>query len=148
MLHLSKENDIRNAITRFFISKPIFGVNVRVAQQIYVFKVRSCLAISKGIKATICKINNFSFLTSICPNYYCRRLSCAKTVMDKFSFNELTQSSAKFFCISVFKFGSCLASCLTFRPFLTLDPKQLGCLYIKNVNSYIYGAFNAVEIFF
>ena len=31
-----------------------------------------------GIKATICKIENFSIVTSICPKYYCSQLSCAK----------------------------------------------------------------------
>ena len=31
-----------------------------------------------GIKATICKINNFSIVTSICTKYYCTQLSCAK----------------------------------------------------------------------
>ena len=60
MLHLSKENDVRNAYTYFLVSNPIFGVNVRVAEQIYVFKVK--FSISKGIKATICKINNFSIV--------------------------------------------------------------------------------------
>ena len=30
------------------------------------------------IKAIICKINNFSIVTSICPKYYCPQLSCAK----------------------------------------------------------------------
>ena len=24
-----------------------------------------------GIKATICKMNNFSIVTSVCPKYYC-----------------------------------------------------------------------------
>ena len=48
----------------------------------------------------------------------------------KFSFSELkiekvnlvTESSNKVSCISVFNVGGCLASCLTFRPFFTLDP--------------------------
>ena len=48
--------------------------------------------------------------------------------MEKFSCGELktekvkffTQSSTKKFCSSVFNVGGCLASCLTFRPFLTL----------------------------
>ena len=30
------------------------------------------------IKATICKINNFSIVTSIFPKYYCTQLSCVK----------------------------------------------------------------------
>ena len=46
------------------------------------------------------------------------------------SFSELkiervkvfTQSPTKTFCINVFNVGGCLASCLTFRSFLTLDP--------------------------
>ena len=62
-----------------------------------------------------------------------------KTVEGKFSSSELkikkvklfTQSSTKFYCISVFNVGGCLASCLTFRPFLTLNPEQLGCLLKK-----------------
>ena len=48
--------------------------------------------------------------------------------MEKFSFSELkiekvkrfTQSNQNF-CINVFNVGGCLASCLTCRPFLTLD---------------------------
>ena len=32
------------------------------------------------IKATICKINNFSIVISICPKYYCTQLSCAKNM--------------------------------------------------------------------
>ena len=31
-----------------------------------------------GIKVTICKINNFSIVTSICPKYHCTQLSCTK----------------------------------------------------------------------
>ena len=31
-----------------------------------------------GIKATICKANNFSIVTSICRKYYCTEVSCAK----------------------------------------------------------------------
>ena len=57
----------------------------------------------------------------------------------KFSFSEpefekvkfFTQSPTKFFCIGVFNVGGCLASCLPFKLFLTLDPSQLGCLYKK-----------------
>ena len=54
----------------------------------------------------------------------------AKTVVEKLSFSELknekvesfAQSPTKIFCISVFKVGGYLASCLTFRPFLTIGP--------------------------
>ena len=50
--------------------------------------------------------------------------------VEKFSFSELkiekvklfTQSPTKIFYISIFNFGGCVASCLTFRPFLMLDP--------------------------
>ena len=53
-----------------------------------------------------------------------------KAVVEKFSFNELkiekvklfTQVLTKFYCISVFNVGGCLASYLTGRPFLMLDP--------------------------
>ena len=52
-----------------------------------------------------------------------------KTVEKRFSFSELkiekvkffTHSSIKIFCMSVFNVGG-LASSLTFRRFLTLDP--------------------------
>ena len=48
--------------------------------------------------------------------------------MVKFSFSKLeiekvklfTQSSPKIFCVSGFNVGGCLASCLIFKPFLTL----------------------------
>ena len=54
----------------------------------------------------------------------------AKNVVGKFGFSELkieivnffTQSPTKIFCINVFNVGDCLASFLTFRPFLTLHP--------------------------
>ena len=36
-----------------------------------------------------------------------------------------TQSLTKIFCIRVFNVGGCLASCLTFKPFLTLDLQRL-----------------------
>ena len=39
-----------------------------------------------------------------------------------------SQCLTKFCCITVFKVGGCLASCLTFTPFLTLDSSQYGCL--------------------
>ena len=53
-----------------------------------------------------------------------------KTVVEKFSFSKLktekinffTKNSTKIICSSVFNVGGCLASCLIFRPFLTLDP--------------------------
>ena len=123
----------------FHTRTSIFGVNVRVAWQIYIFKVkllRSCLAISKGIKTTTYKINNFSIISSFCPKY-CLQLSSAKNSYEKFSFSKLklekvnlfNQSLTNFYCISIFNIGGCLASCLTFRPLLTLDPQQLGCLY-------------------
>ena len=64
-----------------------------------------------------------------------------KTVVEKFSFSELkiekvklfTQSLTKFYCISIFNVGRCLASGLTLRPFLTFDSLQLGCLERKRV---------------
>ena len=39
-----------------------------------------------------------------------------------------TQNSTIIFRINVFNVGGCLASCLTFRPFLTSVPWQFGCL--------------------
>ena len=54
-----------------------------------------------------------------------------KKVVEKFSFSELKIEKVKFFtqspipkmfCMSIFNVGGCLASCLTFRAFLTLDP--------------------------
>ena len=54
----------------------------------------------------------------------------SKTAVETFSFSELetvkvklyTKSPTKIFCSSVFNDGGCLARCLTFRPFLKLDP--------------------------
>ena len=52
-----------------------------------------------------------------------------KKVVEKFSFSELKIEKVKFFTqntkivwINVFNVGGCLTSCLTFRPFLMLDP--------------------------
>ena len=64
-----------------------------------------------------------------------------KTVLEKFSFSEhnikkvtfFTESLTQTFYISIFNVGGCLASCLTFKPFLTLDPEQLGSYKKKNV---------------
>ena len=80
--------------------------------------------------ATISKINNFSIVTSICPKYHVHNEVVTKTIAGKLSFSEpkiekvrlFTQSSIKAFCIIVFNVGGSLASCLTFRPFLRLDP--------------------------
>ena len=47
-----------------------------------------------------------------------------KVVVEKFVFSvlKIELSLTKFSCISVFNVEGCLASCLTFKPFLTLDP--------------------------
>ena len=44
----------------------------------------------------------------------------AKTVVEKFNFSKLKIEKVNF--ISVFDVEDCLASCLSFRLFLTLDP--------------------------
>ena len=48
-----------------------------------------------------------------------------------------TQSPTKIFCISLFNVGGCLASWLTFRPFITLDLSNLvaykkTCIYSES----------------
>ena len=118
--------------TFFLISNFIFGVNVRVAQEIYIFKVKSCLGVAQQIQkfSTICLMLPVSTLNST------HNKAVSKTVVEKFSFSKLktekvnifTQSLTKIFCSSVFSIGVCLASCLIFRPFLRLDPQQLSCL--------------------
>ena len=55
-----------------------------------------------------------------------------KKVVEKFRFSKLKIEKVRFFTqspirkvfalINVFNVGGCLASCLTFRPFLKLDP--------------------------
>ena len=136
----------------FFISNSIFEVNIRVAQHIFVFKVKSYLRqqellsnfqnfnFKKFVLKTgslqllhfqsLCKINNFSNVTSVYPKYYCTQLSCAKKkVVEKFGFGELkiekvklfTQIPTKICCNNFFNVGDQLSSCLIFRPFLTLD---------------------------
>ena len=54
-----------------------------------------------------------------------------KTVAEKHNFGELRIDKSINFCINVFNVGGCLASCLTFKQFLMLDPQQLGCLLKK-----------------
>ena len=69
----------------------------------------SCLAISKGIKAATCNINNFSIVTSIRPKYIVHNSVVPKISVEKFNFSErkiekvklFTQSLTKFSCISV-----------------------------------------------
>ena len=53
----------------------------------------------------------------------------SETVMEKFSLSKLKIKKLTFFtesnqisCISVFNVEGCLVSCLTFGPFLKLDP--------------------------
>ena len=58
--------------------------------------LRSCLAISKGIKTTICKINNFSIVTSICPKYDVCNEVVPKIAVEKFSFSKLKIEKAKY----------------------------------------------------
>ena len=59
---------------------------------------------------------------------YYTQLSCVKTVVERLSFSEFnidklfTQTLTKFYCINAFNVGGCLATCLTFRPLLTIDP--------------------------
>ena len=49
-----------------------------------------------GIKRAICKINNFSIASGICPKYYCTQLGCTKTVVEKFSLSELKIEKIRF----------------------------------------------------
>ena len=56
----------------------------------------SCLVDRPAIKATECNVNNFSFVTSICPKYYCTNYVVPKTVVEKFSFNELKTEKENF----------------------------------------------------
>ena len=71
----------------FFISNLIFRVNamlgllskfmfsrLKVAQQL----LSNFHFDRPGIKITICKISNFSIVTSICPKYCCTQLRCTK----------------------------------------------------------------------
>ena len=89
-----------------------------------------------GIKATVCKFF-FLFLPVSALNTIVHNSVGLKVVVEKFNFSELkiekvkffTQSLTRIFCTSDFKVRSCLASSLTFRSFLTLDPEQHGCLY-------------------
>ena len=106
-------------------------VNLTVCFKIISFDIiYSDRFVRSGIKATVCKIKIFSIFTSSCPKSYSTKLSCAKNSSGEINFGELkikkvnffTQSSTKIFCISVFNVRGCLASCLSFRPFLTLGP--------------------------
>ena len=120
----------------FFISNSIFGVNVRLLSKFMFSMSQVALELLSIFLFDRPGMDNFCIVTSISPKYYCTR----RIVLRKFSFNELkiekvnffTQSPTKIFCTRVFNVGGCLASCLTFRPFLTLDLKQLGCLLKKN----------------
>ena len=50
-------------------------------------------------------------------------VTCQKKLWRNLALANLKLSPIpKFFCINVFSVGGCLASCLTFRTFLTLDP--------------------------
>ena len=66
-----------------------------------------------------------------------------KTFVTKFCFSEfktekvkfITQNPTKIACISVFNVGACLGSCLSFRPFYTLDLSNLVAYEKKNSQS-------------
>ena len=50
----------------------------------------------------------------------CEKISFGELIIEKVKL--FTQNSIKTFCISVFNVEGSLASCLTFRTFLMLDP--------------------------
>ena len=116
--------------------------------------LRSCLTISKGLKGAICKITDFSVITSICPNYHVHNLVVRKTVAEKFSFSELniekvklfTYSSTKIFCISAFNNEVCLTSCLFLRSFLNIRTIATWMLIKKRV-IHTYGKYLRLTFF-
>ena len=59
---------------------------------------------------------------------------------DTFANIRLIEKVTKIFCISVFYDGGCVASCLTFRPLLTLGPYIyiIMCIYLCDIYIYIY----------
>ena len=60
------------------------------------------------------------YTIKLCQKQLWRNLASVNLKLKKL--NYLLRVQPKNFCISVFNVGGCLASCLTFRPFLTLDP--------------------------
>ena len=60
------------------------------------------------------------YTIKFCPKYLSGNLASVNLKLKKL--NYLLRVQPKFFCISIFNIGGCLASCLTFKPFLTLDP--------------------------
>ena len=69
-----------------------------------------------------CSLTNFSDVTSICPEYYCTQLAtCQEDFWRNLALVNLKLKKSTF-CINVFNVGGCLASCLSFRPFLTFRP--------------------------
>ena len=89
-----------------------------------------------SIKQLYVKLTIFPLLPVSALNTILHNQVVPKKVVEKFNFSELkikkvkffTQSPTKKFYISIFNVGGCLASCLTFRPFSTLDLQQLDCL--------------------
>ena len=77
--------------------------------------LRSCVAISKGIMVTICKINIFSIVTSICPKYH---VHTVQKVVEKFSFSEVKTKK------------SLLSKLLTFYTIFNVRPFET-CLLIQ-----------------
>ena len=72
------------------------------------------------------KLTIFLLLPVSALNTIVYDLVLPKTVMEKFSFKKLKIEKVIFFTqsptsISILNFGSCLANCLSFRPFLMLD---------------------------
>ena len=78
-----------------------------------------------------------------------------KAVLEKFNFNEIKIEKVKFFtqnptkipCISIFNSGGCLASCLTFRPFLfNVKPLATSLLIKKRVYIHAFTAERFLEV--
>ena len=63
---------------------------------------------------------NTMYTIKLCQKQLWRNLASVNLKLKKFKL--FTQSSTKNLCMSVFNVGGCVASYLTFIPFLTLDP--------------------------
>ena len=142
-----------SSVHAFFIRNSILGVNGRVSQQIYIFKVKVPQEFhsnfKRHIKQLYVKLTIFLLLPVSALNIIYTIKLCQKTVVEKFSFSELKIEEVKIFTLGLTKFnvGGCLASCSTFRPFLTFEPQQLGCLY-KKKKVYNYPCFKLSSISF
>ena len=117
----------------FFITTPFLGLTLGLLSKFTFSRLKVAQELHSNFRRHkgnyIYKINIFFVVTSIWPKYH-KHNQLASVNLKLKKLNYLLRAQPRFFVLAFFNVGNCLASCLTFRPFLTLDLQQLGSLYL------------------